>query len=153
MRISNEDYYFESSDYLQLSQNAFQDPDTLIWTSSDNASDSYLIEFRDSAADQGYIAISRADATAGNITWTEIVRINFDGTLILPALSASIAAAAADALKIFAKDYVGRTSMAKRDSIDESYLLEGKGFSRIWRQDTQPAGAKLWDIWIDTSGT
>ena len=152
MRITNDSLY-SGGDYVLISQNAEQDEDTLIWTSPDNSKDSYLIEMIDSAADEGYISIKRADATAGNITWTEIVRINFDGTVILNALTDAIAAAAADTLKLFGKDYLGRTSMAKRDSIDESYLVEGKGFSRIWRQDTQPAGAKVWDIWIDSSGT
>jgi len=152
MRITNETSY-SGSDYILISQNAGQNPDTLVWTSLDNSKDSYLIEMIDSAADEGYISIKRADATAGNITWTEIVRINFDGTVILHSLTEAIAAAVADTLKLFSKDYHGRTSMAKRDSIDESYLVEGKGFSRIWRQDTQPAGAKVWDIWIDSSGS
>lgn len=152
MRITN-DSLQRYGDYVLISQNAEQDEDTLVWTSLDNSKDSYLIEMIDSAADEGYISIKRADATAGNITWTEIVRINFDGTIILHSLTETIAAAAADTLKLFAKDYSGRTSIAKRDNIDEVYLVEGKGLSRIWRQDTQPAGAKVWDIWIDSSGS
>lgn len=152
MRITNNSLS-RSGNYVLISQNAVQDPDTLIWTSEDTSKDSYLVEMIDSAADQGYISIKRADATVGNITWTEIIRVNFDGTMIFHSLTETIAAAAADTLKLFAKDYSGRTSMTKRDSIDEAYLVEGKGFSRIWRQDTEPAAAKVWDIWIDSSGS
>lgn len=152
MRIT--DYAItRSGDYVLISQNASQDPTTLKWYRYDVARDAYLIEILDSAANQGYIAFKRANAGGGNISWTEIARMNYDGTLILPALSASIASAAVDQLKMFAKDYSGRTALAKTDNTDEAYLLEGKGLSRVWRQDTQPAGAKLWDVWIDTSGS
>ena len=140
-----------SGDYLYLSQNATQNPTTLTWTRNDTARDAFLIEFLDSAANQGYITIKRANSGSGYITWTEITRINYDGTLILPALSASIASAAVDQLKLFAKDYSGRTALAKTDSTDEAYLLEGKGLSRVYRQATQPVGAKVWDLWVDTS--
>lgn len=150
MRIT--DYnILKDGDYVLISQNATQNPDTLQWYRHDTARDAYLIEMLDSATNQGYIAIKRANAGGSFITWTEIARVNYDGTLILPALSSSIAAAAVDQLKLFAKDYLGRTALSKRDNTDEAYLLEGKGLSRVWRQDTQPAGAKLWDVWIDTS--
>jgi hypothetical protein len=141
----------KAGDYISLAQNATQDPSALTWTRNDTSRDAFLIEFLDSAADQGYIAMKRTDSGTGIITWTEIARMNYDGTLILPALSASIASAAASQLKLFAKDYLGRTALAKTDSTDEAYLLEGKGLSRVWRQSTEPAGAKLWDVWIDTS--
>jgi len=150
MRITNDSLYSDG-DYVLISQNAEQDETTLIWTSPDNTKDSYLIEMIDSASDKGYVSIKRADATAGNITWTEIVRVNFDGTMILHEQSASIAAAAANALKLFAKDYNGRSVLTKRDDTDESNILEGKGLTRVWRQDSEPADAKMWDIWIDTS--
>jgi len=150
MRITN-DYFNSGSDYVLISQNAEQDPTTLVWTSPDNSRDSYLIEMIDSDQDSGYVSIKRADATAGNITWTEIIRVNFDGTMILHEQSATIAAAAANALKLFAKDYDGRSVLTKRDSIDEVSLMEGKGLTRIWRQGSEPADAKLWDLWVDTS--
>jgi hypothetical protein len=145
--------YTTAGDYILFSQNATQDPDTLKWARHDVSKDAYLIEFYDSNTDEGYIAFKRADAGTGYITWTEILRVNHDYTVVLPALSTSIAAAAVDQLKFFAKDYSGRTTLAKRDNTDESYVLEGKGMSRVWRQDTQPTGAKLWDVWIDTSGS
>ena len=148
------DYTYKTAgDYILFSQNATQDDTTLLWARHDTSKDAYLIEFYDSNTDEGYIAFKRADAGTGYITWTETFRVNHDHTLVFPALSTSIAAAAADQLKFFARDYSGRTTLAKQDATDESYVLEAKGMSRVWRQDTQPTGAKLWDVWIDTSGS
>jgi len=148
MRIT-EDTLSSDGKYVLISQNAEQDETTLIWTSPDDTRDSYLIELIH-AADTGYISFKRADKTAGNITWTEIVRINHDGSLILHELSATIVAATVDTLKFFAKDYLNRSVLAKRDNSDEAYLLESKGLTRVWRQDNEPADAKMWDVWIDT---
>jgi len=118
------------------------------WQRNDNTKDAYLIELVDSASDQGYVSIKRADGATGYITWTEIIKFNFDGALILPALASIPSSPGADNVKLHAYDHNGRTTLSKRDSVDNAYLLEGKGVSRIWRQPTQPSGAKVGDIWF-----
>ena len=101
MRI-NDEHISGDGDYLSLAQNASQNPSTLNWTCDDTARDAYLIELVDSASNQGYITVSHSPATVSVISWSEILRINFDGTIILnSAFIPSPSAPAAGQAKVY----------------------------------------------------
>lgn len=148
MRI-NDATVKSDGDYTSIAQNATQNPTTLAWTANDNARDAYLIEMVDSASNQGYITVKRSPATSGIISWAEILRVNFDGTIILnSAFVLPPAAPAAGQGKLFLEDILGRLLPRFKTATDTANLLQSSGFGRIWMQEdgSFPTGAKLWDV-------
>jgi hypothetical protein len=155
MRI-NDATLKSDGDYLSLAQNATQNPSTLAWTANDNARDAYLIEMVDSNSNQGYITVKRSPATSGIISWAEILRVNFDGTIILnSAFVLPPTAPASGQAKLYLDDFLGRLMAKFKTSSETVNLLQSSGFGRIWKQATAsfPAGAKLWDVVIRPSST
>ena len=143
-----------AGDYVSLAQNATQNPSTLAWTANDTARDAYLIEMVDSASNQGYITVKRSPATSVAITWSEILRINFDGTIILnSAFLPSPAAPGSGQAKLYLEDFLGRLMGKFQTSSETVNLLQSSGFGRIWVQEdgTFPSGARLWDLLIKPS--
>lgn len=141
-----------AGDYLSLAQNATQNPSTLNWTANDTSRDAYLIEMVDSASNQGYITVKRSPATSGTISWAEILRINFDGTIVLNSVFIlPPAAPSAGQAKIYLGEYLDRLMAQFRTSTETVNLLQSSGFGRIWVEKTSqfpPSGAKTWDICI-----
>lgn len=139
-----------AGDYISLAQNATQDPTLLTWTCNDTARDAYLIEMIDSASNQGYITVSRSPATSSVISWSEILRLNFDGTIILnSAFLSSPSAPAAGQAKVYLADFLERLVAKFQTDTETVNLLQSSGFGRVWVQPdgSFPAsGAKVWDV-------
>jgi len=146
--LLNEDVISTYFDNVLLAQNAEKDPDTGNWTSIHNDRDSFLIEMVDSISNQGYISFKRSPMTSGNITWTEVLRVNHDGTILLNTPAITPTAPGADQLKLLVETFYGRLVAQVKSASETVNLLQSVGFGRIWRQDTFPAGAKTWDLLI-----
>jgi hypothetical protein len=133
---------------LLLMQNAEQDPSTLNWTSNNSNKDSFLIEMVDSSTNQGYISIQHAPKYGGELTWTEVFRINYDGSIILNKVTTVPDAPGADILKIFSDVYIDRLVAKMKTASETVNLVQGVGMSRIIHQDSFPGSAKDGDILI-----
>jgi hypothetical protein len=148
MRISDGQVY-NDGDYLYLSQNAWQDETTLLWSRTDTSKDAYFIEFFNNTAEEGYISIKRAPAGTGNITWTEMFRFNFDGTFIMhSSLISPPTAPGADQAKVYLDDYLGRLQSFMKTASETVSLVQGVNTNRIWLQDGFPGTAKKGDLLI-----
>ena len=154
MRI-NESSTSGGGNYLSLAQNATQDSSTLLWTCNDTASDAYLIEMIDSNSNQGYITVKRSPATSGTISWSEILRVNFDGTIVLnTAFVLPPDAPSTGQAKVYLDNFLGRLIAKFKTASETVNLLQSSGFGRIWVEPdgTLPSsGVKLWDIALKPS--
>jgi hypothetical protein len=139
MRI-NEELMDSGGSRVLISQNAVQDPDTLVWTSNNSNEDSFLIEMVDSTTDQGYISVQHAPKYGGTLTWTEVFRMNYDGSIILNKVTTTPDAPGADIIKFFADDYLGRLVQKMRTASETVNLMQGVNTSRIWHQSSFPSG-------------
>jgi len=142
-------------DTLQLVQNARWDVATSSWKSTDHGKDSFIIDLENDTSDTGMITIYHAPATGSTAapTFTELIKIAHDGSIVFNEQSSLGAVSSATQMKLSSTGYSGRTVGTKKDNTDEAYVMEGKWTTRIWRQAAQPANAKVWDIWIETSGS
>jgi len=144
--IINEETLYGGGSRVYISQNAWQDTSTSNWYANDDNKDSFLIEMVDSATDQGYISIQHAPKTAGVISWTEVFRMNHDGSVLLNKVASLPDAPGADIFKMFAENYLGRLVPMMRTASETVNLLQGVGTSRVIRATSFPGSAKEGDI-------
>lgn len=142
-------------DTLQLVQNAKWDVQSSSWKSTDHGKDSFIIDLENSTSDSGTITIYHAPKTGSTAApvFTEIIKIGSDGAILYKEQPSPLTITETNRLATFAQNYAGRSVGVNKDNNDESYSLQSMGFTRIWRQDTAPTNAKVWDIWVDTSGS
>jgi len=151
MRIS-ESVLDSGGSRVLISQNAQQDPTTLVWTSNNSNEDSFLLEMVDSTTNQGYISVQHAPKSGGALSWTEVFRMNYDGSISLNKVTTIPDAPGANIVKFFAEEYIGRLIPKMRTASETINLLQGVGTSRVWRQSSFPGTPKEGDILIKPGG-
>lgn len=142
----NEESMWGGGSKVQISQNAYYDDDLTNWYQNDNTKDSFLIEMVDSATNEGYISVQHAVATYGAISWNEVFRMNYDGSVLLNKVASIPDAPGADIFKMFADEYLGRLIPKMRTASETVNILQGIGTSRVIQASTFPGSAKEGDI-------
>lgn len=137
-------------DHIAIAENATQDPSTLDWTCDDTGRDALLVEILDSASNEGYIVIKHSNATSGTITWTELLRLNHDRTVILNSVLAVPDAPGSDQIKLFLDYFLDRLQPKVKTSSELLNLVLSDNVGRIWysKTDSFPSGAKRGDLLI-----
>jgi hypothetical protein len=142
----NEETMVGGGSRVWISQNAYYDDDLTNWYANDDSKDSFLIEMVDSATDEGYISVQHSPRTYGVISWTEVFRMNHDGSVLLNKVASLPDAPGADIFKMFADDYLGRLIPKMRTASETVNILQGVGTSRVFRQSSFPGSPKDGDI-------